>query len=168
MSSYQSHLDYVPTIFEEIVSSQEESIDSMGSVKNVVNGIIDQLSTQVKTTMPDVHSSDEDDEIEVDDVSSQSSDNSSSDVNKGTQRKSDVVRERKKIEQLFGVVHQEPAPEAKAEQLYLDQCCSWFKRTTRRENKNKRLIDDFAIEELSKEKKNFKRKKISNEGGGDE
>ena len=132
---------------------EEESYDNSGSITSTVNGIIDHdlieenIAEEIEIPKPEKDSKTEDDG---------SSEDSSPDIVRKRQSKADIRKERKRIEKLFGVVCPEPKPEkqdpvelgAKTEQLYLEQCCSWFKRTTREGNKSRRLIDDFATEEL--------------------
>lgn len=184
---------YNPTIFEQIVSSQDSDF-SMGSVSKVVCGIIDQLSSQerchdektnhtldeIGATLNEVCNQkdgyDHDDLQADNDCASSQSSESNSDIGRRRQSKADIAKEREQIEKLFGLVCREPLPEVevsqepgtKAEQLYLDQCCSWFKRTTRGGNKNRKLIDDIAVEELPRVGGSCKRKrKIMQGGGGD-
>lgn len=157
---------------------EEESYDSFGFITSTVNGITDHdLIEENIGEKIEISKTEKDSKTEAEDTFSEDSSpdivqkrQRKADVRKERkrQRKPDVRKERKKIGKLFGVVCPESEPEkedpvelgAKTEQLYLEQCCSWFKRTTRGGNKNRRLIDDFVTEELPRsERKPTKRRK---------
>lgn len=197
-SSFQSYNHcYVPTIFEQIISSQES--DSCMSVSKVVDRIVYMLADEDQTDPEklDDHKEndcdaakranltngqlandepDDDEEMEDCDASSQSS-NSSGDIDVRPSKKSDVAKERVRNEKLFGIIVKESVPDSEktiqtdtiAEQLYIDQCCSWFRRTTRGGVKNRPLNDELVVEELPKNIGNPKKKKrkLCQEGGGD-
>lgn len=184
-----------PTIFDQIISSQES--DGMDSVSKVVCNIIDMLAKDEKTdsvkstnnqkkrdvselstnlSKGPVTNSDEpeeNNEIPDDDASSQSS-NSCGENDAWPLRKSDVAKERLRNEKLFGVIVKDSIPDPEptiqsgtaTEQLYIDQCCSWFRRTTRGSIKSLSQIDE--PEEFSKNiGRTAKKRKLCRESGGD-
>ena len=200
-SSFESYR-YAPgqTIFEQIVgetineSDEEDTDHNNSSIKSCIDGIISRLSATEEETKPIITGSlhaerseavalSDDEEIEEkmhvdDDVSSLSSEGS--EIERKSSKKTDLIKERKKVEKLFGIICEEPVqargdqppqPEplpTTTEQLYLDQCCSWFKRTTRRGNKHPLTVNDFSIEQLPKQKKKSCKRSKSSSGGGDE